>query len=69
MRRITIQGKIHPEIQVRMKEIILNDKEIPSIAIYDTDGELVRSKWKKTDLTQREAAQKGIITPEMEYVA
>jgi len=72
MRRIIhIQGKIHPEIQVRMKEVVLNDKEIPSIAIYDTDGngELVRSKWEKTDLTQRQAAQKGIITPEMEYVA
>jgi len=72
MRRIIhVQGKIHPEIQVRMREITLDDKEIPSIAIYDTDGngELVRSEWEKTNLTQRQAAQKNIITPEMEYVA
>jgi len=69
--RIYIQGQIHPEIQVGMQEVHLNDKEIPSIKIYDTNGsgEPIRSKWQKTDLTQRQAAQKGIITPEMEYVA
>lgn len=77
MRRITVQGKIYPEVQVGMREIILNDKEIPSINIYDVGAILcdcpslpkIRAKWPKNNLTQREAAQKGIITPEMEYVA
>ncbi len=74
MCRIFIQGKIHPEIQVGMREIPLNDKEIPSLSIYDTHSNNVhpiRSAWPKPakDLTQRQAAQKGIITPEMEYAA
>jgi len=71
MNRIYIQGNIYPEIKVGMREIHLNDKEIPSIKIYDTDGngEPIRSSWRKNSLTQRQAAQKRIITPEMEYVA
>ncbi len=74
MRRIFVQGKIHPEIQVGMREIPLNDKQIPSLRIYDThsiDVHPIRSTWPKPaeGLTQRQAAQKGIITPEMEYAA
>ena len=73
--RIYVKGSLFPEIQVGIKEISLDDKEIPSIRLYDTGGatqiEPVRSAWPKPaeGLTQRQAAQKGIITPEMEYVA
>ena len=74
MCRIFVQGKIHPEIQVGMREISLSDKDIPSLRIYDTHSEHVnpvRAAWPKPakGLTQRQAAQKGIITPEMEYAA
>jgi phosphomethylpyrimidine synthase len=74
MCRIFVQGKIHPEIQVGMREISLSDKDIPSLRIYDTNSEHVnpvRAAWPKPakGLTQRQAAQKGIITPEMEYAA
>jgi phosphomethylpyrimidine synthase len=74
MRRVYIQGSIYPEIQVGMREISLNDKEIPSLRVYDTNAsheQPIRSAWPKPaeGLTQRQAAQKGIITPEMEYVA
>jgi len=75
MHRVYTQGTIYPEIQVGMREIFLNDKEIPSLKIYDTGDANhagpVRSAWPKPaeGLTQRQAAQKGIITPEMEYAA
>ena len=74
-KKIFIQGKIHPEIQVGMREISLNDKDIPSLKIYDTGDasqtKLIRHAWPKPakGLTQRQAAQKGIVTPEMEYAA
>ncbi len=75
MHRIYIQGTIYPEIQVGMREIFLDDKDIPSLRIYDTGdashAKPIRSTWPKPaeGLTQRQAAQKGIITPEMEYAA
>jgi len=69
---VFIQGKIHPEIQVRMREIFLNDKEIPKITLYDTAS----SRCNPVPITvthpfqtQRQAAIKGIITREMEYAA
>jgi phosphomethylpyrimidine synthase len=73
--RVFVEGTLFPEIRVGMQEIHLDDKEIPSIRIYDTGGEEqvqpIRSAWSKPaeGLTQRQAAQKGIITPEMEYAA
>ena len=77
-KRIFIQGKIHPEIQVGMREIVLEDKEIPSITVYDTSGNVgatprgcppIITSTQTPFQTQRQAAQKGIITPQMEYAA
>ena len=70
--RIFVQGKLYPEIQVGMREIRLNDKEIPFIRLYDTGGiDAPRARCIPTTpfQTQRQAAQKGIITPQMEYAA
>jgi len=81
MNRTFILGKIYPEIRVGMREISLDDREIPILILYDTEGIggesdpanriPIRSAWPKPaeGLTQRQAAQKGIITPEMEYAA
>jgi len=70
---VYIRGKIHPEIQVRMREIFLNDKEIPKIRLYDTSTtprySPVPTPVANPFQTQRQAALKGIITPEMEYAA
>jgi len=70
---VFIRGKIHPEIQVRMREIFLDDKEIPKITLYDT---ATTPRYSPVSIpamhpfqTQRQAAIKGIITPEMEYAA
>jgi len=73
-KRVFVQGKIYPEIQVGMREISLNDSEIPTLRVYDTNADRVqpvRSAWPKPagSLTQRKAALKGIVTPEMEYAA
>jgi phosphomethylpyrimidine synthase len=69
MSEIFIQGKLHPEIQVRMREIKLNDNEIPCIRLYDTNGSPARPRSPQYNGTQRQAAQQGIITPQMEYAA
>jgi len=70
---VYIRGKIHPEIQVRMREIFLNDKEIPKIRLYNTSAPLrckpVPIPVANPFQTQRQAALKGIITPQMEYAA
>jgi phosphomethylpyrimidine synthase len=69
---VFIRGKIHPEIQVRMREIFLDDKEIPKITIYDTSAATPsgnRIPAAHPFQTQRQAAIKGIITSEMEYAA
>lgn len=70
---VFIRGKVHPEIQVRMREIFLDDKEIPRITLYDT---ATAPRYSPVPIpathpfqTQRQAAIKGIITPEMEYAA
>ncbi|CAL2093398.1 phosphomethylpyrimidine synthase ThiC [Tenacibaculum sp. 190524A05c] len=134
-KKIYVQGKIHPEIQVAMREITLNDtvdsmtkKRTPNepVTVYDTSGpytdpdkkinihnglERIREDWitsrgnveeleaftsdycnerlndesldhlrfnlkhkpkrakKGENVTQLHYAKKGIITPEMEYVA
>jgi len=73
--KIYIPGILYPEIQVGIREIKLNDSEIPSIRVYDTgeadNAKPIRSAWSRPaeNLTQRQAAIKGIITPEMEYAA
>lgn len=109
--RIYVKGKIHPEVQVGMREVTLSDTLFPDgtveqnapVRIYDCSGawgdenfhgnaELglprLRDEWIRTradvqpdgegklraaDIahppTQREYALRGIITPEMEYVA
>jgi phosphomethylpyrimidine synthase len=73
--RVFVEGTLFPEIRVGMREISLDDKEIPSIRVYDTGGvddvEPIRASWPKPGeySTQRQAALKGIITPEMEYAA
>jgi len=72
--RVFVQGEIYPEVQVGMREIILDDEEIPYLRLYDTNAgrvQPIRSAWPKPadGLTQRQAAKKGIITPEMEYAA
>ena len=64
-----VQGTLYPEIKVGMKEVHLNDKEIPSIRLYDTSGGSSFCPPTTPFQTQREAALKGIITPQMEYVA
>jgi len=68
---VFIRGKIHPEIQVRMREIFLDDREIPKITLYDTAVTPRSNPIPATHpfQTQRQAAIKGIITPEMEYAA
>jgi phosphomethylpyrimidine synthase len=69
MSRIFIQGNLYPEIQVGMREVCLNDKEIPSIRLYDTSGSSSYCPPLTPFQTQRAAALKGIVTPQMEYVA
>ena len=59
---------LYPEIRVKKKEIKLEDKEIPFINVYDTSGGGYCPPFNE-DLTQREAALKGIITPQMEFVS
>jgi len=70
---VFIRGKIHPEIQVRMREIFLNDKEIPKITLYSTAAppgcNPIPTPATHPFQTQRQAALKGIITPQMEYAA
>ena len=110
-RRIYVPGKLHPEIQVGMREVTLSDSLFPDgtveqnapVRIYDCSGpwgdeafhgdaerglprmredwilargdvqQDAEGKWHAADLahppTQREYALRGIITPEMEYVA
>ncbi len=109
--RIYVQGEIHPEVQVAMREVVLEDSLFPDgsteknepVRIYDCSGPWgdenfrgsveeglpkLREAWiaargdvvrdadgslKAADgtrpPTQREYALRGIITPEMEYVA
>lgn len=109
--RIYVQGEIHPEVQVAMREVVLEDSLFPDgtteknepVRIYDCSGPWgdenfhgsveeglpkLREAWiaargdvvRDTDgslkaadgtrpPTQREYALRGIITPEMEYVA
>jgi len=69
MKKVLVKGKLYPEIRVGMREISLNDKEIPSIRLYDTSGDSSFCPSTTPFQTQREAALKGIITPQMEYVA
>lgn len=109
--RIYVQGEIHPDVQVAMREVMLEDSLFPDgttetnepVRIYDCSGPWgdenfrgsveeglpkLREAWiaargdvvrdadgslKAADgtrpPTQREYALRGIITPEMEYVA
>jgi len=69
MKKVLVNGKLYPDIRVGMREISLNDKEIPSIRLYDTSGDSGFCPPATPFQTQREAALKGIITPQMEYVA
>lgn len=109
-RRIYVQGKLFPDVQVSMREVALEDSLFPDgtteknepVRIYDCSGPWgdasfhgnmedglppLREKWiasrgdteerngilvardLKNPPTQRAYALKGIITPEMEYVA
>ena len=110
-RRVYVQGKIHPEVRVAMREIALEDSHFPDgstetnepVRVYDCSGPWgdaeqtcrvedglprLREGWIAArgdvraaedgslvarDLsappTQRAYARRGIITPEMEYVA
>jgi len=69
MKKVLVKGKLYPEIRVGMQEIRLKDEEIPSIRLYDTSGDSSFCPSTTPFQTQREAALKGIITPQMEYVA
>jgi len=109
-RRIYVQGKLFPDVQVSMREVALEDSLFPDgtteknepVRIYDCSGPWgdasfhgnmedglppLRKEWiasrgdtedrngilvardLKNPPTQRAYALKGIITPEMEYVA
>ncbi|MBS0358620.1 MAG: phosphomethylpyrimidine synthase ThiC [Proteobacteria bacterium] len=79
-----LSGKRHPEIQVPYRVIQLSNGETASVydtsgAFTDAHSSIenglpaIRSTWRKPEssgnITQLHYARKGIITPEMEYVA
>ena len=110
-RRVYVQGKLHPQVQVAMREIVQEDTVFPDgsteknepVRVYDCSGPWgddtyhgneeqgvpqLRGEWIRhrgdvqedaadclravdisTPPTQRYYALKGIVTPEMEYVA
>ena len=79
-KKIYVSGTLYPEIRVAMREISLS-KDNPPLKVYDTSGpytdENVRIDLHKGlprvrsagSGTQLQHARRGIITPEMEYIA
>lgn len=66
-------GKLHPNIRVPMREVSLSNNE--TIKLYDTSGPYTDTKnthhtlHRQRGNTQLSYARRGIITPEMEFVA
>ena len=80
--RILKKGSIYPDLEVSMREVTLTNGQ--TLPLYDTSSiyttpefrfdintglPKIRQTSSGTRITQLASAKKGIITPEMEYVA